>query len=487
MEDKKNRPDYCSVAYEAMAACWMMVADVFGGTKALRAKGKAYLPQEPAEDNDSYQTRLSRAVFFNCFKRTVRGLTGLVFHEPPTLAADVDGEIAAQLENADLAGTHWTELAKDLFAMAVRDGHAFLMVDMPPRLTESSVGAMQPTLADERAAEHRPYWRLYDARQAMNWSTRKVGGRTQLAHITFCEKTVEPDGRFGEKEVTRYRVLWPGGWELYRQAEKEDELLLEAAGQFLAPGGQPLPDIPLAAVTCQKKKGHFVSEPPLLELAYLNVRHYQLTSDLDNVIHLSCVPLLWAKGRDKATPMQPVGASILIDLQDGPDSALGYAEITGAGIVRAETRITALERQMAVMGLEMLAEKDAAAQTATEVRLSAAESASELAGMANNLKDALENALMFHAQFLGVKDGGSVELRAAFDTLTLTEEQMREYRSMVNDRQLSLESLWAVLKRARRLPADFDAKQEVARLDGDKAAGMTQIERDALPGGAGSA
>ena len=36
----------------------VMIDALLGGTEAMRAAGKAYLPQWPREEDDSYQTRL---------------------------------------------------------------------------------------------------------------------------------------------------------------------------------------------------------------------------------------------------------------------------------------------------------------------------------------------------------------------------------------------------------------------------------------------
>jgi hypothetical protein len=33
-------------------------------------------------------------------------------------------------------------------------------------------------------------------------------------------------------------------------------------------------------------------EPPLLDLAYLNVKHWQSQSDQDNILHIARVPIL---------------------------------------------------------------------------------------------------------------------------------------------------------------------------------------------------
>ena len=88
----------------------------------------------------------------------------MVFRKEPKLGKDVpkiirgreeaegQSKLEGWAENIDLAGTHWTVFAKEVFADALRDGHSFIYVDMPPKLPDAA------TLADEREAGRRPYW-----------------------------------------------------------------------------------------------------------------------------------------------------------------------------------------------------------------------------------------------------------------------------------------------------------------------------------------
>src|SRR5262245_28234978 len=162
-----------------MALDWEIVEDLSAGVRAIRNKGAKYLPVEPAEDRGKdYPIRLSRALLFNAFERTLNGLVGMVFRKEPKLGSDVPAAIRGReaaegqsklegwAENIDLQGAAWTVFAKEVFTDAMKLGHAFIYVDMPPKLP---FGA---TLADERAAGRRPYWVSYQASQALNWRSR---------------------------------------------------------------------------------------------------------------------------------------------------------------------------------------------------------------------------------------------------------------------------------------------------------------------------
>jgi hypothetical protein len=88
-EDLKNKPAYKCAAHQKMELGWKIVRDVSEGTLHLRESKSEYLPPEPAEDFRDFGTRLSRAIFFNAFERTLHGLVGMVFRKEPKLSKDV--------------------------------------------------------------------------------------------------------------------------------------------------------------------------------------------------------------------------------------------------------------------------------------------------------------------------------------------------------------------------------------------------------------
>ena len=49
---------------------------LMGGTRAMRAKGPKYLPQETNEVDSTYEARVKRTVLLNAYQRTIQKLTG---------------------------------------------------------------------------------------------------------------------------------------------------------------------------------------------------------------------------------------------------------------------------------------------------------------------------------------------------------------------------------------------------------------------------
>ena len=175
-----------------------------GGTEAVRGAGTMFLPQAPGESPKNYANRLERSIFTNFYRRTKEGLVGLIFRVDPELNEDVPPPIAEHLENIDNEGTHIDVFARGIEEDAMEAGHAAIFVEFPKTTGEQ-------TRADEDAFGLRPYWLPIKKENILSWRTTVENGVRLLTQLVLQEKTVEAVGMYGEKEVTRYRVLYREG------------------------------------------------------------------------------------------------------------------------------------------------------------------------------------------------------------------------------------------------------------------------------------
>lgn len=472
MADKTNQPDYTNADYANAIEEMEPVRDVCDGSKAVRAKGQRYLPKYFAENQQAYDARLKIATLFPATARTWQGLVGMVFRREIKLSADVpelirgteaEGKTPAaegHWENIDNAGTHGSVFAQQAFECAVRDGHSAIFVDMPPALAPGS------TLADEKAANRRPYWIKYEKDQILlPIRTVVENGQLKLQQVRFKECSTEPEGEFGEVEVHRIRVLrrdWVADetgmrprviWQLYRKQKTDDgseKYLFETEGQI------SLPEIPIAFVYT-RKTGLGRSCPPLAEQVEQNLKHYRLESNHEKALVL-CLPIPCAKGIDPQQTQIVVGTENLMRVPENGD--FWFAEPAGTSFQPTSEEIDKTESRMARIGLSLLEPKAPQPTTATQNLLDHVKEESELATWVKSLADAIERCLGFHAAYLGLPSGGSVEITSTLERLTIPPEKLRSLSEMVANKQLSLETLWEILNRAGELPESFDPKTE---------------------------
>lgn len=453
-EQNLDSPGYHNAAHREMERKWTIIDAVAGGTLKLRDGGGQWLPMEPAEDSRDFEIRRKRAIFFNVFERTLNGLVGMVFRKDPALSNDNPPRLLDLWENIDNAGTHGAVFAKELFTTAVKYGHALIYVDMPAPLPPGA------TLAEERITNRRPYWIQYNPDQIVSWRVTNLDGRSMLTQIVLEEESLEAKGAYGEEEVCRYRVLRPGSWELYREVKAgygSKEYQLEASGVT------SLPYIPISPVY-SRKTGFLTSRPPLLDLALINLAHYQKYSDLSTYLHIASRPILWFRGRDLNRKVEAIGPYTFFDV-DSQNGHVAFAETTGAALGAAKQDIEHLEQQMATLGISILSGQKSIPTTATEELLDHLQEESDLATAARSLQDCLEMALQFTADYEGLQ-AGSVELGSTLADLTLTPDEMRIWLDSV-DKTFSKDTIYEIFQKAGKLPADFDSEEERAKLEVD--------------------
>jgi hypothetical protein len=478
-----DKPNYKCAAYHAMSEPWRIVGDVKAGTLHIRKQAKRYLPKFPAEHKDDYEDRLATATLFNAYNRTVNGLVGMVFKKNPILSKDVPQRIREHAENIDLAGTHLDVFCRQVLEDAF-EGHSFILVDMQQALAPGA------TLADEQNAGRRPYWIRYRACQAFNFMPIEIKGRVEIGQITFEEEISERAGRYGAKAVKQYRTFWleefteDGSgekkhrvlWELKKlRQEQGQERTFEDAGSGVVKGFDRIP----VAVVYGKRTGFLQSQPVLLDLALINIKYYQKRSDYDSSLHKAGFPIPVFIGRDTKNKTLAVGSGFGIDIPMNGDAK--YMEPMGNSLEEARNDLKDLREEMASLGLSVVAARPdgGESRTATETVIDFAQESSELETMARSEADAVEQCLQFHARYMGEKSGGSVELGAHLRRLALTAQQVQAYSQMVAETQLTIETLWSILKRGDALPEDFDPVTEKRNLFGD-AADDPAIVRDVL-------
>lgn len=478
-----NSPAYECAEYRAQLEALTIVRDLRAGTMHLRTQGEKYLPLEPEEEARDYKIRLSRAVCFNAFDRAVSSMTGLIFRREPELQEDVPVEIRGQkgqngapdqegiAESIDRQGACWEVFVKELTDTVISEGHGFLYVDMPPALPEGA------NLNDQRAAGLRPYWVKYTKDQAVNWRERDG----KLEQITFREVTIEPDGAFGEKAVTRYRVLRPGSWELWIEAKDANGQLqvipdTDENGQPRA-GTTPLSEIPVAVIN-SATHGKLCSTPKLIDLAMINLLHYAESSDYRVYLHIASRPILWMVGYDK--PVAHIGPTTFFKLKDG--GQMQFAETAGSALGAARTDLQDLQEHMAILSLAMLATKKPS-NTATEEMLDSVKEESDLMTVAQAVEDGVETALKWTAQYIEASkrasispaelagiSGGSVDLGSKMEDLVLPADELRVYNDMAG-RVFSTSTIRQMIASAKRemLPPDYSEEEEALRLLAEQA------------------
>lgn len=447
-----NDPRTRSRASDAMMPDVNVCRDVAEGTRRMRDRGTEYLPKAELEITQDYNARKARSVLFNGFLRTVDGLTGMVFQSPPVLGDDVPSRLAGEIwEDVDNQGNHADLFIKEWFGDGLIGGHTGVLVDFPPVPTTVS-------RAEEAQIGARPYWVPYSNEDIISWRSAREGSATVLTQLVLREHSTEPNGDFGESPLERYRVYRrDAGIVTVQVYTIVDEI--PVADEVLTVTNQT--EIPFS-VFYADRRAFMISRPPLLDLAHLNVSHYQKLSDHDWASYKASVPLLAVTGIDPDEKL-PVGPNAALTLPDVNGKAF-YVEHSGAALGQTRQDLKDIEARMGTLGLSMLQPDSRQAETAQAKRMDKAEQNSMLSTAARAMQDAVEVALGFTANFLKETQGGTVAIRDDFETLTIDADKLRVYNELVAGGSLSLDTLWSLLLEGGELPDDFDPDTERQRI-----------------------
>lgn len=434
-----------SAEVEALAQQWPIAEALLGGTAAMRDAGATYLPKWPNEDTESYNTRLATATLFPALARTVSVMTGKPFSQQIVLGEDVPPDIVGWCDNVDLQGNNLNAFAAPLMDECLAFGLCGILVDHP-------VIQNARTLADERIAGARPYFAMVRHSQILGCLTALVQGVTVLTQLRLAETKQVPDGPFGVRHEPRVRVLTPGAWAVYMPGVKqEDEWQIEAEGTTT------LEDVPFVPFYGRKVR-HMEGVSPLIDLAYLNVKHWQSQSDQDTILHVARVPILAMIGADDQSKLT-VGASAAINLPLNGD--LKFVEHSGAAITAGAESLEKLEAQMVQTGAELLIQKAQGQRTATEANNDAEGNKSDLQRLVEGFEDSLDQALQMMADWVGLPQGGHVALFKDFGAGTLTDASAQLVLAMQQGGLITKQTAIKEQQRRGMLDPDIDPEQEL--------------------------
>jgi len=475
-ENKKDSesPATTSEAYDTMLPLWEKMNSVLGGTRTMRDAGKAYLPRHEEESETAYDERLARSCFYNQTRLTLESMVGRPFSDPMKLI-EVPSQAEGWLENIDLQGNSIGVFAREWFMAGVGKGFCHVLVEMPlPRDTEAEEGRAR-TLEDDRKEGLRPYWVMVPPESVIAAHATVVDGREVVTHLRIKECVVESDG-FAEKKIERIKV-WgvnPSQVTVYEKLKtdkKKEEWVPIQQYPF------DLPYIPFVTYYAHRK-GFMLSDPPLLDLADLNIAHWQSNSDQTSILTVSRFPILAAAGVTDSKDII-VGPYVSLATTD-PAGRFYYVEHGGAAIEAGRQDLKDTEERMAEYGA-MFLRKRPGSITATARALDSAEATSPLQDMTVRFIDAVNNALAITADWVKLESLGQVELSTDFGPEEADGGDLAALGEARRNRDISRETLLREFHRRGVLGDDFDAEQDEMELEEESAAiptGETDTEID---------
>lgn len=460
-------------ANRAMHEDLELIEALLGGTCAMREAGREYLPQHPYEADRAYENRLAVTYLDNYTLRTLNTLVGKAFKEPPRPGADAPKPIEEFLDDVDDAGTGLVPFAREWFRRGVEQAVSHVLVDMPAAAPRPD--GQPRTLADDARDGMRPTWRIITAKDMLDLQVGKVtvAGQTKVRPtlVRYRDDEVRQKGRFGCELVRRVKVLRHEGamvtweaWELQTGPRGGKPKWVEVT----PPTALGLPFIPLVTFYTDRT-GVGEGRPPLADLADMNKRHWQSTSDQINALTVARFPILAASGvreaeGDGRAGEIVVGPNKFLTTPD-PQSKVYYVETTGASIDKGKDELERLEGAMASYGAEFMKKGAQGPETASGRILDEGAAISPLQAWGLDFKDCLELAGWYTAQWMKLGDGIEVpfefEVEAEIDP---TGQDMQTLDAARSRKDISREAWVSEAQRRGILSDDYDPEEDMQKL-----------------------
>ncbi len=431
---------------------WILIEDLLGGTYQMRSKHRKYLMQEPRELDESYDNRLARSVCPPYFLRLERMLAGMLTRKPVRLNETGDS-IREQLFDVDLQGNDLNVWTYETARKMIRYGHIGVLVDAP---TSGSNG--------------RPYWVTYTPRDILGWRTEMIDGEMQFTQLRLQEKVSEPDGLYGEKIVEQVRLLTPGNFEIHRKAK---------TGKFVKvdEGTMPVDKIPFS-VAYSNRINLLDSRPPMADIAELNLKAYQIQSDLDNQLHISAVPMLAFYGFPQNAEEVSAGPGEAIAFP--PDGRAEYIEPAGRSYDAQFRRLDRLESQINELGLAAVLGQKLSAETAEAKRIDRSQGDSTMMVVAQQMQDMIDNCLAFHGQYINA-EAGSCFVNRDFLSQRLEPQEIQALLTLYTSGSITQKTLLDQLTEGEVLGDEFDVEEELEATQTGGMVEMAQPKQEAEP------
>ena len=195
------------------------------------------------------------------------------------------------------------------------------------------------------------------------------------------------------------------------------------------------------------------------DIAELNLKTYQIQSDLDNMLHISGVPMLAFYGFPSAAEEVSAGPGEAIAFP--AEGRAEYIEPDGKSYEAQFRRLEQLAGQINDLGLAAVLGQKLSAETAEAKRIDRSQGDSTMMVIAQQVQDLIDNCLRFHADYLGQQQSGSSFVNRDFVGARLEPAEILALLQLYTAGTITQKTLLDQLAQGEVLGDDFDVDEEL--------------------------
>lgn len=449
-----HRPELVDLlpGLELSLDCWNLLNT--SGQSSVKHK---YLRQEPSEPKKAYESRLGRSTYTPIYRDSIKAYAGLLNRFQMT---GVPPSMLQSESDVDLQGSSIQSFWNRCDENAIRDGGVFIMVDMMPESQDVN------NFIDQQKDGRHPYLIMIERKDVINWSVEYKNGKEYVQHATIRQiKSLPIKGGYGVSLEPVYYVLKPNLVEEYRLDKKDNkwtQVLINSIETTLP----VVPIIWYGASSSRFAQGDI----PMNGLAELSIQHYQMRSDLTELLHKCAMPVPVRKGAPVGPDGRPapliLGPNTAVDLP-AEGGEFSFAEPTGKSLERHQAEITHIESLMDRSGLNFL--YGANIKTATEASLRASQVASQVAALVRNKVSSFISVMRLWAVYAGevssINSESGIIINDSLINRPIDPSGIAQLVNLYSSGLLSKETVLSELQRGGVLDPDLKVDEEKKRVD----------------------
>ena len=411
------------------------------GTKDIVSSVSAetpYLPKFPNEPDEFYILRVARTYLTNYFKRAITSDSGKILANNVMISIDgstnddIPEPFNGWVQNMNLAGDNLTMVTQSQLQAGMLKGVSLAMIDFDAGL-------------------NRPYLRSIDVDSVIAFKSDARTGK--LSYIKFFFDYVSDSEEDYNTESSIFE-LTPTTWTI---SDSNNEVLETGDIIRYRNGKTRITDEIPVVEFYTNKLGKMKAESPYQTLAELTIEHFQVYSDIKNMMFYALTPILTAKNVPADFTIEMMASYMMVRMPETGEKSpeLDWTQVDSAAIQEGQKQLEGIERRISTFTIDANALRPGA-QTATQTSIESQGSNAALRSFAVALSEHVQNILEVMMSYTLESDKKIKGYIAPEFNSMESDKEMRVLMEMRRNLDLSSLNIVDAAIQRKLLPPDFD-------------------------------
>lgn len=424
-----------------------IIRDLEEGLTALRgipdiigeqAVETPYLPRFPNEPDEFYQLRVARTYLTNYFMRAVTSDSGKILAN--NVIVSVDGKPNDEMPEPYKGWMGDVNLDGDNITMFTQD-----------QLEKSLTKGVVLCMVDYHSDANRPYLRQIDIDSVIDFKCDAKTGR--LSYIKFYFDYVKDGSNLTDIQQSVFEVS-PTEWKIYDYNE-ENEVESGSIVRYEEGKNRITNEIPVLAFYTNKK-GVLKAESPYQTLAELTVEHFQVYSDIKNMMFYALTPILSAVNVPADFTIEMLASYMMVKMPETSENTpeLKWVQVDSAAIQEGQKQLEGIQQRIATFTIDNNAMRPGTL-TATQTSIESQGSNAALRSFGVALSEHVSEIIrMMSTYILNPAKEFKAYIAPEFNSQE-TDKEMRLIMEMRRNQDISRETVVNAAVQRKLLPPDF--------------------------------